>query len=344
MLAAQNLLAYRQRPLDQRLGLGIAALDLPDLAEIVQERRHRGMLRTGGLFVDRQRPFEQRFGIAVAAELLVMRRQIVQGLPELRMTAPQGFFADRQRALEQRLGVGIAFLPLVQRRQIVQGRGDLGRVETGRLLEDRDGSLEQRLGFAVPALIAVGLRQIVQRCADVAMRGPEFFLEAFDLCLRQRDGFRVFAGAAEFVDLGAERGDIAFLRERRRGKARARQQGKAQRKYQSIAGFHAGLRWSPLRGHALGRANVHPHSNPRSVTAALTLVSPLPLLAHCPCQPWARASPASRTSILRNAMALVTRSGKSSRNVALPACMSMPSGSQPVQRQSADSAPSNLVA
>jgi hypothetical protein len=63
-----------------------------------------------------------------------------------------------------------------------------------------------------------------------------------------------------------------------------------------------------------------------------------------PGYPLARASPASRTSILRSAMALVTRSGKSSRSVVLPACMSMPSGSQPVQRQSADSAPSSLLA
>ena len=53
-------------------------------------------------------------------------------------------------------------------------------------------------------------------------------------------------------------------------------------------------------------------------------------------QPLARASPASRTSILRNSNPLVTRSGKSSRSVVLPACMSMPSGSQPVQDQSAD--------
>ena len=62
------------------------------------------------------------------------------------------------------------------------------------------------------------------------------------------------------------------------------------------------------------------------------------------CQPLARASPASRTSILRKPTALVTRSGKSSRSVTLSACMSMPSGSQPVQRQSAGSAPSSRVA
>jgi hypothetical protein len=70
----------------------------------------------------------------------------------------------------------------------------------------------------------------------------------------------------------------------------------------------------------------------------------LPMTCVNPPQPFARASPASRTSILRKPTALVTRSGKSSRSVALPACISIPSGSQPVQRQSADSAPSSRVA
>ena len=59
------------------------------------------------------------------------------------------------------------------------------------------------------------------------MRGTESFFEAFDLSLRQRDGFGIFAGAAKLVDFGAERRDIAFLRQRRRGEARARQQGEA---------------------------------------------------------------------------------------------------------------------
>ena len=59
---------------------------------------------------------------------------------------------------------------------------------------------------------------------------------------------------------------------------------------------------------------------------------------------FARASSASLTSIFRSSPGLVTRSGKSSRNVLLPAWRSIPSGSQPVQRQSAASAPSSLVA
>lgn len=61
-------------------------------------------------------------------------------------------------------------------------------------------------------------------------------------------------------------------------------------------------------------------------------------------QDLARASPARRTSILRNSVPVVTRSGKSSRSVFRSACMSMPSGSQPVQIQSALSAPSRRVA
>jgi hypothetical protein len=75
--------------------------------------------------------------------------------------------------------------------------------------------------------MGTGAPQIVQRCADIAMRGAEFFLEALDLSLRQRDGFRIFSGAAKLPDFGAERGNIAFLRQRRRGEACARQQREA---------------------------------------------------------------------------------------------------------------------
>lgn len=46
MIGAEHLLADRQRALDQRLRLGEVALDLLDLAEIVQKRRDRGMFRT----------------------------------------------------------------------------------------------------------------------------------------------------------------------------------------------------------------------------------------------------------------------------------------------------------
>ena len=87
MIAPEHFFADRQRPLDQRLGVGIAALDLVDLAEIVEQRRDRGMLRTERLLVDRQRALEQRLGIGMAVLLLVKRRQIVQGLSEVGMIA-----------------------------------------------------------------------------------------------------------------------------------------------------------------------------------------------------------------------------------------------------------------
>jgi hypothetical protein len=59
---------------------------------------------------------------------------------------------------------------------------------------------------------------------------------------------------------------------------------------------------------------------------------------------FARASSASLTSILRSSPGPVTRTGNSSRRVMASACRSKPSGSQPVQRQSAASAPSSFVA
>ena len=71
MIGTEHFFPDRERALDQRLGLGVAALNLVDLAEIVQQRRHRRMLRAGGLLVDRQGALEQRFGIAVPALFFV---------------------------------------------------------------------------------------------------------------------------------------------------------------------------------------------------------------------------------------------------------------------------------
>jgi hypothetical protein len=58
----------------------------------------------------------------------------------------------------------------------------------------------------------------------------------------------------------------------------------------------------------------------------------------------ARASSASLTRVLRSSPGPLTRSGNSSRRAFAPAWRSIPSGSHPVQRQSAASAPSNFVA
>ena len=154
------------------------------------------------------------------------------------------------------------------------------------------------------ALMAVDLRQIVQGGGDVAMDGTVFLLERLQLPLRQRQRFRIFAGAAEFVDSGAERCSLTLLRRRRCAEARGRKQRERSKQDQSIDGnsccgfYH----WPPLRGCGLGRAEGRRRSN-----------------AHrhrFPDYSLARASLARRTSILRSSPPLVTRSGKSSRSVA----------------------------
>jgi hypothetical protein len=58
----------------------------------------------------------------------------------------------------------------------------------------------------------------------------------------------------------------------------------------------------------------------------------------------ARASSASLTRVSRSSPGPLTRSGNSSRRAFAPAWRSIPSGSHPVQRQSAAWAPSNFVA
>ena len=171
--------------------------------------------------------------------------------------------------------------------------------------------LLMRFGFGVVADIAVEQRQIVQGARDVAVDGTMRLLHVRQQLLRQRDGLGIFAGPAELLDMGAARRHA--LRRRRRREANAGDERQPHCQSQSIAGFHDAL-------------------------ATLALCR-----ARCGYS-FARASSASLTNIFRNSPGPVTRSGKSSRKVLGPACRSIPSGSQPVQRQSAGSAPSSLVA
>ena len=64
MIGAQHFFADRERALDRRLGIRIAAEVAIDLAEIVQERGDRRMLGATGLLVDRERALKQRLGSA----------------------------------------------------------------------------------------------------------------------------------------------------------------------------------------------------------------------------------------------------------------------------------------
>ena len=56
-------LSYWQRPLVQRLGIGIAALVLVQRSQIVQGGRDLGIVGTEDFLYNCQRPLEQRFRI-----------------------------------------------------------------------------------------------------------------------------------------------------------------------------------------------------------------------------------------------------------------------------------------
>ena len=78
MFRTGRLLVDRQRALEQRLGVGVAALLLVQRRQIVQGLPDIGMTWRQRLFAHRQRPLEQRFGIGIALLPLIQRRQIVQ--------------------------------------------------------------------------------------------------------------------------------------------------------------------------------------------------------------------------------------------------------------------------
>ncbi len=67
MIGPERLLVDRQRPLVERLGLGVAALVIIELSQIVQRQRNNGMIGPERLFFDRQRPLAERLGLGVAA-------------------------------------------------------------------------------------------------------------------------------------------------------------------------------------------------------------------------------------------------------------------------------------
>ncbi len=67
MIAPQRLLTDRQRPLVERLGLGVPALVLVERRQGGEARGHTGMLRPQGFLPDRQRALIERLGLGVPA-------------------------------------------------------------------------------------------------------------------------------------------------------------------------------------------------------------------------------------------------------------------------------------
>ena len=75
----------------QRLGLGVAALPLIEIGQIVQRARHVGMVAAQHFFADRQRAPDQRLGLGIAALDLVDLAEIVQQRRDRGMLGPAAF-------------------------------------------------------------------------------------------------------------------------------------------------------------------------------------------------------------------------------------------------------------
>ena len=89
MIGPERLLVDRQRPLDERLGLGVAALISIEPSQIVQRSRDIGMIGPERLLVDRQRALVERLGLGVAALVAVELSQIVQRRCDIGMIGPE---------------------------------------------------------------------------------------------------------------------------------------------------------------------------------------------------------------------------------------------------------------
>ncbi len=79
MVCPKCLFINYQCPLEERLGLGVATLDLVKLRQIVETSGHAGVFRSQGIFVNRERSPVKGLGLGVAALGMVEFRQIIEG-------------------------------------------------------------------------------------------------------------------------------------------------------------------------------------------------------------------------------------------------------------------------
>ena len=113
VLRPQSLLLDRQRPLVERLGLGIPALGMVNQPQVVEADGHGGVLRPQGLLPNRQRPLVKRLSLGVTGLGAVKLRQIVETRGEAYVIRPKRFRL-LERGLKLLLGFGVVAL-LVRR-------------------------------------------------------------------------------------------------------------------------------------------------------------------------------------------------------------------------------------
>ncbi len=67
MIGSERLLGDCQGPLEERLGLGVAALGMVQTGQVVEGGGDRGMARPEGGLVDLERALVEQLGLSVAA-------------------------------------------------------------------------------------------------------------------------------------------------------------------------------------------------------------------------------------------------------------------------------------
>ena len=100
MLGPQRLLADGEAALEERLGLGVAALGLVKQGEVV-ERRLPVMVCSGPSAFSRMARLRlyKRLGLGVAALLLVQPGQVVERRGDSRVLGPQRLLTDARLRL-----------------------------------------------------------------------------------------------------------------------------------------------------------------------------------------------------------------------------------------------------
>ena len=136
VLGPQRLLADGEAALEERLGLGVAALVLVQPGQVVERGAHVGVVGPQRLLADGEAALVERLGLGVAALGPVQPGQVVERLCHVGVVRPQRLLADGEAALVQRLGLGVAALRPVQHGQVVEQGADVGVLGAQRLLAD----------------------------------------------------------------------------------------------------------------------------------------------------------------------------------------------------------------
>jgi len=113
-----------------------------ELGQVVQARRHIGMVGAEGLLHDRQRALVERLRLGVLTLGIVERGQVVQARRHIGMIWPNVLLRDLQRLLRDDDGTIIFARAIELHRLLVEDlpldAGTLGVGRSGRKAQDRD--------------------------------------------------------------------------------------------------------------------------------------------------------------------------------------------------------------